>query len=141
MGKERVLSFPVQGNSGTRFFPVYGRFLSKTGEKRGKTAKNGLKDLERGPRAVLPRSRFSNILRFRFDSRLKPVLPRFFPFFTPFFTCFSTVFFPFKARSCTAHTSNRNFFHLVHRHWSTADHHSFADVCARSYFVAANPWH
>ena len=25
-GKERVLSFPIQGNSGTLFFPVYGRF-------------------------------------------------------------------------------------------------------------------
>ena len=137
MGKERVLSFPVQGNSGTRFFPVYGRFLSNTGEKRGKTAKKGLKDLERGPRAILPRSRFSNIPRFRFDSRLKPVFASFFAVFHPVFQPFFTRFFPFKAHFCTAHTSNRDFFHLVHRHWSTVDHHSFAEVL----FCGSKPWH
>ena len=65
-------------------------FLSKTGKKRGKTAKNGLKDLERGPRAVLPCSRFSNIPRFRFDSRLKPVFASFFPVFHPVLHPFST---------------------------------------------------
>ena len=63
-----------------------------------------MKDLERGPRAVLPRSRFSNIPRFRFDSRLKPVfasffcrfLPRFFPVQGPFLYCshIKSRFFP-----------------------------------------------
>ena len=51
-----------------------------------------MKDLERGPRAVLPRSRFSNIPRFHFDSRVKLVFASFFPFFTPLFTRFSPVF-------------------------------------------------
>ena len=68
----------------------------KTGEKRGGTEKNDLKDVERGYGAVLPLFRFSNLARFRFLYHLKHV-------FAPFKTCSwhrsNAILAPFQTRS------------------------------------------
>ena len=93
IGKERVLSFPVPPFLGTRSFPVSGQNYEKRVKKEAERPKNGWKDVEQQRTAVLCRFRFSNLARFRFLYRLKPVfapiptrfLSRSNPVFTPFF--------------------------------------------------------
>ena len=74
------------------FFPVSGQNHERRRKKEAKRPKNGCKDVERPRTAVLRRSRFSNLARFRFLYRLKPV---FAPVPTRFLPCSNPVFYPF----------------------------------------------
>ena len=81
---------------GHPFFPVSGQNHEKRVKKEEERPKNGWKDVERQRTAVLRRSRFSNLARFHFLYRLKPIFFPFQPRFYPFFP----VLAPFFSHSC-----------------------------------------
>ena len=126
-GKERVLSFPVPLFLGTRFFPVFGQNHEKRVKKKAERPKNGWKDVEQRGTVILRRSKFSNLARFRFLYRSKPIsapvptsfLPRFYPFFS--YSC--PFLFPFLSHSCSTLLSYLDAHQLQPNHWTTSDHH------------------
>ena len=77
---------------GHPFFPVSSQNHEKRVKKEAERPKNGRKDVERRRTAVLCRSRFSNLARFRFLYRLKPI---FAPVPTPFLPLYFPVLVPF----------------------------------------------
>ena len=78
-------------------FPFLAQIMKNGWKKRRNGKKNGWKDVERRRTAVLPFSRFSNLARFHFLYRLKPV---FAPVLTPFSPLSKPIFAPFQTRSC-----------------------------------------
>ena len=87
--------------------------------------------MERRRTAVLCCSRFSNLARFHFLYRLKPIfapvptrfLPRSNPVFTPFFSRSCPFLFLFLSCSCTAQLSHLDARQLQPNHWTTSDQH------------------
>ena len=83
-------------------------------------ATNNWKDVERGRGVVLPLSRFSNLVRFHFLYRLKPVLG---PVPMPFLSLSKTI----PGLSCTPHLSYLDTCHLQPNRWTTLDNHRSAN--------------
>lgn len=122
MGKDRVLSFPVQANFGVLFFSRFCPKSWKTGKKRGWTVKKGLQDSERGRGVILNVSRSLNLARFRLESLLKPV-------YALFRTRYCPVSFPVQGLSCNAYLSYLDTCHLEPHHLPTSDHQWSVDQC------------
>ena len=97
--------------------------------------------MERGYGAILPLSRFSNLVRFRFLYRLKHIFAPFKPVLDPVPMPFLPLFKPFFPLSkpvpsifCATHLSYLDTCHLQPNHWTTLDNHRSADqweVCIR----------
>ena len=77
--------------------------------------KKDKKDVERGHRAVLALSRFSNLTRFRFFL--------FKTHFGPFPNLSLPFSFPIPSLSCTVYLSYPDTRPFGHNHWTTLDHH------------------
>ena len=105
---ERTLFFPFRFLHFLRsFFSRFWRKSLKTGEKRLERPKKGWKDMERRRTAVPRRSKLSNLTKFHFLCRLKPVfasVPTLFlprsktrssplskPVFSPFLYCLAII--------------------------------------------------
>ena len=90
---EKTLFFPFPFlHFLTTFFPVFGENRQKRVKKRVERRKKGWKDVEQRRTAIPRHSKFSNLGRFRFLCRLKPL---FAPVPTPFLPLSKPVPAPF----------------------------------------------
>ena len=109
----------AHGNS-RHHYPISNKNHEKWVTKEAERRKNGWKDVERGWGAVLNLSRFSNLARFGFLYRLKPI-------FDPISNPFLPLSKPVPGLSCMVHLSYLDTCHLQPNHWTTSDHHQSVD--------------
>ena len=107
----------------SNFCHPFSPFLAKIVKnwwKKWRNGENGWKDVETGRGAILALSRFSNLARFRFLYRLKPVLDS---FQNPFLPLFVTVL-GLSCIDCLSYLDTRCF---NAPHWPTSDHYLSVD--------------